>query len=114
MTYVERAERRRQIAEACKDRFIEDVMMEFRVGDSTARDACRTHRVQYRRYPKPKVFSSRVLGAAKAHSIKRAFKVVRLSAERRTDASIGRECELSRERVRQIKAMAIEAGLLTG
>lgn len=103
MTRAEQCERRKAIAKAAEGATMPELCKRFHVGLHTVYDACREHGTTPRRSPYPvrervyKVDPLEVLAKLKAGW---------------SGAQVGRECGLTRERVRQIKQRARKLGLL--
>lgn len=100
MTHVEQAERRKAIAEArAKGVSLADLARQFGVCCATIRYACRENAVELEDLRRRKKHPFEVLAKLKA-------------PDYASDAQVGRECGLSRERVGRIKERARKLGLL--
>ncbi len=108
LTHTERAERRKRIAEACRNgKSADEVAFDEGVALRLVFDACGIYDVRYRRRTLPQVKRQ------STQTIELAFAIVK--ALRETDTSlraIGDSFGVTHQWVSQIETMAMEAGLL--
>lgn len=101
LSHEERAERRKQIAEFCKNNSVADAAKRFGLTSGTIRSACIEHGVQPIRDPS-------------STGTVQTMRILKRLLDGETQVKLAGEYRVSRQRVQQIQKTAEEAGFKFG